>query len=212
MSSSSLWLMDKDFDGVVSNDYRNSWWFSPIVWDVLLDKYMHDEIQTPYGYKKSIVGVGGAELSNKLNNIINNCDNFSDRICWEMSQQQVFYTKDKNLVAQAILEFSEENTKYHIDKEENVSILTFDHIKERFQEIAKNIQEIDENKYPYFIFKNTSVDDNVEYWFEKYNEIDDEYYSIPLNELDRNVTEFVVIEDGSIKEFISNLDFFNSTK
>ncbi|GLO66203.1 hypothetical protein [Oceanobacillus kimchii] len=208
MSSSSLWLMDKEFNGVVDSEYRNSWWFSPVVWDVLLDKYMHNEIQTPYGYKKSIIGMGGAELSNQLNEIINGCTNFSDRICWEMSQQQVFYTKDKKEVAQAILDFSDKNTQYHIDKEENVSVLVFDHIKERFQEIAKNILDIDEEKYPYFIFKNTSVDDNVERWFEKYDDEEDEYGLIPLSEFDEYVTEFVVIENGNINRFISNLDFF----
>lgn len=95
MSSSSLWLMDEQYNGVIDREYHNSWWFSPVVWDVLLDKYMHNEIQTPYGYKKSLIGFGGEGLDVKLNDIMNKSDNFSDRVCWELSNQQVFFTKDK---------------------------------------------------------------------------------------------------------------------
>ena len=65
MSSSSLWTIGKSYNGKIDKEYHNSWFFSPVVWDVLLDKYMHDEIQTPYGYKKSIIGMGGAELWEK---------------------------------------------------------------------------------------------------------------------------------------------------
>lgn len=208
MSNSSIFVIDNNSNGVVNTEYRNSWWYSPIVWDVLLDKYMHDEIQTPYGYKKSIIGMGGAELNSQLNKIINNCDNFSDRICWEMSNQQVFFSKDKQAIAEAIKEFVKSNTAYHLDKEEGKSYLTFEHIAERFNAIANDIIAINEELYPYFVFKNTSVDDNVEYWFEKYDEENDEYIDTPLSGLDKYVTEFVVIENGKIKDFISNLDFF----
>lgn len=207
MSCSSLWLMDEELNGVVDREYSNSWWFSPIAWDVLLDKYMYEEIQTPYGFKKSLIGRGGDELGVQLNKIINNCENFSDRICWELSNQQVFFTKNKKAIAQAIKDFAKKNTRFHISEEKSISYLEFEHIAERFNEIANHILEIDANKYPYFIFKNTSVDDNVEFWFEKYDEETDEYSSVPLSELDKYVTEFVVIEDEEIKKFISNLDF-----
>lgn len=52
MSYSSIYLIDDSFNGSVEFEYRNSWWFSPIIWDVLLDKYMRKEIQTPFGYKR----------------------------------------------------------------------------------------------------------------------------------------------------------------
>lgn len=208
MSSSSLWLMDKEFNGVVSNDYHNSWWFSPIVWDVLLDKYMHDEIQTPYGYKKSIIGMDGLELGNQLNKIINNCDNFSDRICWEITNQQVFFTKDKQVIAEAIRDFAKNNTAYHIDKEKGKSYLTFEHIAERFNAIANDILAINEELYPYFVFKNTSVDDNVEYWFDYYDEETDEYRNKTLKEWDKVITEFVNINNGEIS-FSTNVAYFN---
>ncbi len=210
MSNSSIFLIDKNSNGVVSTDYRNSWWFSPIIWDVLLDKYMHDEIQTPYGFKKSLIGMGGDKLSVQLNKIINNCDNFSDRVCWEISNQQVFFTKDKQVIAEAIKDFVKTNSEYHIDTEEGKSYLTFEHIAKRFNVIANDILMIDGDKYPYFVFKNTSVDDNVEYWFEKYDEENDEYMDSPLSVFDKYVTEFVVIEDREVKGFISNLDFFSA--
>lgn len=145
-----------------------------------------------------------------MNNRINNSDNFADHVCWEMSKQQVFFTKNKQEIAQAIREFAKSNITYHIDKEEGKSYLTFEHIAERFNTIANDISAINEEIYPYFIFKNTSVDDNVEYWFEEYNEENDEYIDSPLSELDKYVTEFVVIEDGKIKGFVKNLDFFKN--
>ncbi|WP_405101582.1 hypothetical protein [Oceanobacillus sp. FSL H7-0719] len=206
MSSSSLWLMDEQYNGVIDREYHNSWWFSPVVWDVLLDKYMHNEIQTPYGYKKSLIGFGGEGLDVKLNDIMNKSDNFSDRVCWELSNQQVFFTKDKKEISQAIKDFANNNTDYHIS-DEGISVLAYEHITERFYDIANHIALIDEEKYPYFIFKNTSVDDNVEFWFEKYNEENDEYNPSPLSVLDRYVTEFVVINDGKITEFIGNLKY-----
>jgi hypothetical protein len=208
VSYSSLWLMDKDYHGYEYKTYGNSWWFSPVVWDVLLDKYMHEEIQTPYGYKKSLISIGGERLDIELNNRVNNSDNFADCVCWELSNQQVFYTKDKKEIAQAILDFLNNNTMYHVNEENGLSFLTLEHIKERFESIANDILTINEEKYPYFIFKNTSVDDNVEYWFEEYDEEKDEYIDRPLSKLDRYVAEFVVIEDGKIKDFIGNLEYF----
>lgn len=207
MSSSSLWLIDKEFNGVVGSEYKNSWWFSPIVWDVLLDKYMYNEIQTPYGYKKSLIGTGGRELGVKLNNIINNCNNLSDRICWELTNQQVFFTKDKEVIAQGIKNFVVNNKQFHIS-DEGVSYLEYEHIKERFNSIANDILEINHELYPYFVFKNTSVDDSVEYWFEHYDEETDEYRSKSLKEWDKVITEFVSIIDGKIS-FSTNIEYFN---
>jgi hypothetical protein len=207
MSSSSLWVMDKDYKGSEVLEFRNSWLFSPIVWGVLLDKYMSREIQTPYGYKKSLISDGS--LFSPLNNKVNNCKCTPDRICWEISNQQVFFTKDKNIIAKNIQEFVDLNSNYDKNSEGTYP-LKQEHIIERFEEIADEILKLDENETPYFIFKNTSCDDNVEYWFGKYNEESEEYEDIPLNKLDKRVTEFVIIENNVIKKFISNLDYFKS--
>lgn len=208
MSTSSLWVMDPAYVGYESDEYSNSWWFSPIVWDVLLDKYMHDEIQTEFGYTKGLTGLHGAELHRALNIKINESDSISDRICWELSQQQVFFTKDKELVAQAIKDFYCDNASYHINNETQLSFLTLDHIIKRFNDIADDILAIDEEEHPYFVFKNTSVDDNVEFWFSGYDEEEDEPLHVSLRQHSDYLTEFVIIEDDKIKGFLSNLDYF----
>ncbi len=206
MSSSSIYLLDQSFNGFVDEEYKNSWLFSTIIWDVLLEKYMHDEIQTPYGYKKGIIGFGGNQLQRQLNEIINNCDSISDRICWELSMQQIFFSKDKDIVAQGIKDFLVNNNKFHLT-DEGVSYLALEHIAERFDQIADDILENDEKKYPYFVFKNTSVDDNVEYWFEQYDKETDEYKDKSLKDWDTVIAEFVKIDDGKIS-FINNIDYF----
>lgn len=208
MSTSSLLVMDPAYVGYESDEYSNSWWFSPIVWDVLLDKYMHDEIQTEFGYTKGLIGPGGAELHRALNIKINESDSISDRICWELSQQQVFFTKDKELVAQAIKDFYCDNASYHINDETKLSFLTLDHIIKRFNDIADDILAIDVEEHPYFVFKNTSVDDNVEHWFSDYDEEEDESLQVSLRQNSAYLTEFVIIEDDKITGFLSNLDYF----
>ena len=212
MSCSSLWVMDKDFVGYESTEYSNSWLFSPIVWDVLLDKYMRADIQTPFGYKKSFITDSTGQLFNKLNQIINGCDVFYDRIIWEMSNQQIFYSKDKQLVSNAIKEALEANNQFDKSNEDNIGPLAREHIKERWLEIAKDISEIDEEEYPYFILKNTSCDDGVEYWFSKFNEDEQEYEKSSLKQFDKFVAEFVEISENHIINFTGNLDYFKKSE
>lgn len=45
MSSSSIYGIRKDYTGEEILEYKNSWYFSPIIWSVLPDKYIHDYIQ-----------------------------------------------------------------------------------------------------------------------------------------------------------------------
>ena len=206
MSYSSLYGIKKNYLGEELYEYKNSWLFSPIVWDVLPDKYIPLDIKTPYGYKKRIIGDSSGEIWRKINNIMNNSDNTPDRVCWEMTNQQIFFTKDKECIANNILKFVEQNKGYDKHEEDNISPLEREHIIERFNEIANDILSLDENEYPYFVFKNTSVDDNVERWFYDYNE-DDGYADKSLRDRDEFVAEFVVIKDGKIVNFVSNLDY-----
>lgn len=205
MSSSSLWVMDKDYKGSELLEFRNSWLFSPVVLGVLSDKYIRQLIETPFGYKKSLISDGS--LFAPLNDKINNCLCMPDRICWEMSNQQVFFTKDKEIVASSVKEFVTLNSSFDKDSD-GVYPLKQEHIIERFNVIADEIIKLDENESPYFIFKNTSCDDNVEYWFSKYNEVTEDYEEISLKNMDKHVTEFVFIENGEIVEFKSNIDYF----
>lgn len=207
MSCSSLYGIKKDYTGEELYEYRNSWLFSPIVMGILPEKYIPYEIQTPYGFKKSIIGMGGQEIWKKTNNKINNCDNTPDRICWEMSNQQIFFTKDKECIADSIRKFVEQNKDYDKSDEDNLSSLEREHIIERFNEIADDIIGLDEKEYPYFVLKNTSVDDGVSFWFSDYDEEKDEYTDKSIKDWDKFLAEFVVIKDGKIAKFISNLDF-----
>ena len=209
MSYSSLYVIKKDFTGEGIADYKNSWLFSPIVWDILCDKYIPNDIQTPYGYKKSIITDFSGELFIKLNRKVNNCENTPDRICWEMSNQQIFFTKDKEYIADGIKKFVEQNKQYDKSKEDNTSPLERDHIIERFNEIAEKILEINENEYPYFVFKNSSVDDAVQYWFREYSEETEEYMTKSLDKWDEVIAFFVVIENGVVTQFIDNIEYFN---
>lgn len=204
MSYSSLWVMNNKYEGFEVKEFSNSWWFSPIVWDILFEKYLPDKMYHPYIGKMAYMTAVEFDKSvySSLNNRINKCTSNADRVCWEMSNQQIFFTKDKQFVVDAILQFVKDNARY------NEGILTKDHIRNRFIEIANSILELDENEYPYFIFKNTSCDDNVEWWFSNYNEEEDEYKTINLSQQKELVAEFVVIENNKIDRFVSNLDYF----
>lgn len=204
MSYSSLYGIDKGYKGKVIEEFKNSWLFAPIVWDVLTEKYIPLRKLMSYGFKRSIIN--NASLWREVNNEINNCDNAADRICWEFSNQQVFFTKDKSCVANAIRDFIKQNNNYCRDTEDNIPVLEREHIIERFEKIASEIELLSEDT-PYFVMKNTSVDGSVERWFQKYDDKQHEYIEVGLNQVDEFVTEFVVIEDGKIVNFISNLDF-----
>lgn len=208
MSYSSLWVMNNKYEGFEVKEFSNSWWFSPIVWDILFEKYLPEKMYHPYiGKMAYMIAVEfDKSVYSSLNNRINKCTSNADRVCWKMSNQQIFFTKDKQFVADAILQFAKDNTRY------NERILTQDHIKNRFAEIANSILELDENEYPYFIFKNTSCDDNVEWWFSNYNEEEDEYKTINLSQQPKLVAEFVIIENNKIDKFVSNLDYFKERK
>lgn len=205
MSYSSLFGIRRDFTGKSICDFKNSWLFSPVVMSILPDKYIPEFIKTPYGYKKNIIGDFSGEIFKKTNNKVNNCKNTPDRICWELANQQIFATKDKKLVADSILEFVKQNNTYDKSNKDNISSLAREHIIERFNEIASSILDLDEMEYQYFVLKNTSCDDAVENWFFKY---DDDYTECSMKDnIDRIYTEFVIIENGEIKEFVSNKEF-----
>lgn len=202
MSSSSLYGITKDYKGEEIFDYKNSWLFSPVVWDVLSDKLLPRK----YGRIQHIIG-GGREVWKNINNILNNSDFLTDRVLWELSNQMIFKTKDKNIVVDCIRDFLKVNSKYDKSDEDNISVLKRDHIIKRWNEIATDIENLNEEEFPFFVFKNTSCDDSVESWFIKYNEESDEYEEQGLNECQDSVTEFVIIENGSIVDYISNTEY-----
>ena len=204
MSCSSLYGIKPDYTGEIVNEYKNSWWFSPIVWSVLSDKTLPRDFM---GYVQSIIGLHGQDVWKKINTKMNNSENTPDRICWEMSNQQIFFTKDKGCIADSIRKFVEKNKNYDKDDKDNLSPLEREHIIERFNEIADDIVGLDEKEYPYFVLKNTSVDDDVSFWFSSYDEESDEYTDKSIKDWDKLLAEFVVIENDQIVKFISNFDY-----
>lgn len=202
MSYSNLYVIDKKFYGENFANFGNSWLFSPIVWDVLSEKYLPKK----YGMTQSVIGVNGSKVWNEINDIMNGSDNACERICWEITNQCVYFSKDKKCVSENIMEFV--NTHKEFQKgEDGIGVLEREPIIERFAEISNSIMSIDENEYPYFVFKNTSCDDGVERWFAKYDSEIDEYVPSSLKDFPEFVTEFVVIENGNIREFIGNDKF-----
>ena len=106
------------------------------------------------------------------------------------------------------MHFLKQNDTYEVSEEDNIPVLKREHIIERFTEIANDILSIDENQFPYFVFKNTTVDDGVERWFEKYDEESDEYIPCAMSEnTDDFYAEFVFFRDGRIDKFVSNKDY-----
>lgn len=204
MSCSSLYGIKADYTGEILCEYKNSWWFSPVVWSVLSDKTLPKVM----GCIQHVIGMHGADVWKKINTKMNNSTNTSDRICWELSNQQIFFTKDKDCIAYNIRKFVEQNKGYDKSGEDNLSALEREHIIERFNEIADSILELDESEYPFFVFKNTSCDDGVERWFEQYDDKQDEYLECSMKDnIDNFYAEFVVIENGEIVKFISSREF-----
>lgn len=199
MSDSSLWVMNKKFNGKEIAEFSNSWLFAPVTFNTLLEKYIP---RNPFEEKRDFIlsSMFDDTLNKRLNEKINASTVQEDRILWEISNQQVFFTKDKDFITHSIRDFLKTNKDYTSDLGE--------HIHERFIGIADEIAKIDENEFPYFIFKDTSCDDNVEYWFYRYDEESGKHVCRSLNELDKNVTEFTIIENNIIKEFISNTSYF----
>lgn len=190
MSYSTLYGITADLHGEQITDYRNSWLFSPAIWGFLAQKYNTQDV----------IGFHGRDGWKAINNIMNQGKNFIEQICWEVSNQQIFSIKDKNIVADCIDEFI------------NVAKSNADYSVERFNTIAKDIRELDASQYKFFVLKNTSVDDTVENWFYKYCDdeiIEDSYIECSLLDSDHFENELIVI-DQSIKhivEFVSPDDF-----
>ena len=199
MSRSSLWGIDSNFFGEMLTEFENSWLFTPVADDILFQKYLPSKVFSKFGNKQSYFTaiMFDRTILRDLNKKINNCNVTEDQILWELTNQQIFQTKDKEFVADSIEKFLSINKKFTDDLEE--------HIFERFTEVANEIRKL-ENKNKYFVFKNTNCDNSVECWFEKYNEEKEKTESISLLDLDRIVTELTIIENGKIVDNILNTE------
>ena len=120
MSYSSLFLIKPDTSFGQRINYSNSWLFAPVSWDLQLNSYITDEIRTPHGFAKSLINSQDANrLFSLANDALNNSTCTADRIVWELSNQQIFSTKDKDVVSECIFEYydNHKNDTLLYDKE-----------------------------------------------------------------------------------------------
>lgn len=157
MSRSSLWAINSRLGGKVVAEYSNSWIFSPIVWDMLFEKYLPDKAAVVLGKRMGFLSSSWHDktLWSQLNSKLNASNSLTDRVCWELSNEQVFRASDKTVVSNAVSMFLVDNKPYD-------EITAQDSVRERFLQLAKDILEL---RCYYFVHKNTSVDDSVERWF-----------------------------------------------
>lgn len=207
MSYSSLFLIDNNLKGHELYEFQNSWLFSPIIWNVLINEYQPERrqsFQLNPNEKRNYLSetMFDPSITDRLNDILNNSDNQADRIMWELSNQQAFFSKDKDFINESILLFISRPAFIKQDHGQ--------HIFNRFREIAQIIKNIDTGKYPYFVFKNSSVDDGIESIFNRYNEEIEEYEEISLATYKERVLDFVVIENKKITGWENNLNLVNS--
>lgn len=193
MSYTSLWVIDKNWSGAEHCKYPNSWLMPPVVWDVLMQKYINAYERN--GVESYIVwaisGNSDKERDERwalLNSRINNTENQVDRIMWELAGLSVFNSKDKEFVADCIDAFVRENQNIDV-------LLRAEHIRQRFFDIAIDIRNLP-RRIKYFVIHPTSVDDSVERWF----------YRKRLCSWDKFVCEFTLIEDNKVVGFSTNLE------
>ena len=192
MSYSTLYGITSDLHGAEIANYHNSWLFCPAIWRFLELKYHTD----------SVIGFFGTDGSKQINDIMNKGESISEQICWELSNQQVFCSKDKDFVANCIDKFIE------------VAKYTDNYDVERFNTIAADTRKLDTSKYKFFVFKNTSVDDGVEIWFHRWDEETEEQIDCSLLDSDYFRNELVEIDQDNecVMRFIPPDEFKNTYK
>lgn len=201
MSSSVLYTVNKELRAADTVEFQNSWLFSIPIFDHLINKYAsEEEKQAEIRLRKSMGGdfnekeplnavsyLGfdpGNKKFNAINNEINNSTELFDRIGWELVNQQMFFSRDKDLVSDAIIELQK----------------SIDNNADRFNEVAEAIRKIDGDNTPFFIWKNNTVDDGVERLFSRYDEeLDDSvdmsiWEYMELNQ-DKRPFDLVIIKD-----------------
>ena len=192
MSYTSLWVIDKKWSGAEYRQYPNSWLMPPVVWDVLMQKYIdpaeHNGVNSYLAWVCACSSKIRDERWALLNSRINNTENQVDRIMWELTGLSVFNSKDKEFVANCIDDFVRENQ--NIDEE-----LQAEHIRQRFFDIAIDIRNLP-RRVKYFVIHPSSVDDSVEWWFRRER----------LCSWDKFVCEFTLIENKRVVGFSTNLE------
>lgn len=194
MSYTSLWGVDKDWNGKELTTYKNSWLFPPTVWNCLLMKYITKAERTDrFGFTHELYLSWAMfdkdnQKFNLINGRINESENQIDRILWELTDISVMNAKDKVFIAKCVRDFCENYPE----------VKNNEYIRERFQKIADDIENLPD-EYKFFVIHPNSVDNNVEYWFFCNGE------DKKLSEWDKFICEFTLIENEKIVGFSDNL-------
>lgn len=204
MSSSELYVLNNDLKVGYVQKFINSWRFTPPLFAHLVNKYTTlkekedcikkysaQDKEKPFNLMNTLME--GEKFYKEINLRINKSGNITDRIGWEIINQQCFLSKDKDIVADSIMLLQKDLGDF----------------EDRFKEIAEKIKDIDIEKYPYFIFKNTTVDDGVERYFEGYDEENDEVLDVGLRETDLRLCFDVVLIDNGNMSFASPYEYFD---
>ena len=187
MSYSTLYGIDENGKGHVLKEYKNSWLFSPTVWELLNEKFNSGGFFM-HGLEK---------LEEKIDDLAS--DDF-ERHIWEMTMQRCFFTQGKQFILNSIEMFINRYTNFSYKNSYMTKAKTFDsECFDRFREIAKDIEGIDVDKYPYFIFKNTSLDDQVENLFSGRNEQGERIAKTLYD--DNNDCWFVLFDENGISDY-----------
>lgn len=204
MSYSALYVINKDLKPEYTVEYQNSWVFTPPIFSYLLNKYATPEEkencwqkywkysddkekfrEKPF-YVLNVFQMGGQW--NRINERINKSSILSDRIGWELCHQQLFESKSKDIISAAVVQL----------------LADTDGDAERFKEISQDIRKIDEEKTPYFMFKNNSIDDGVEKFFHTYVEELDDTVNISLRDTEEKLDFDVVHITDEQKMYFTN--------
>lgn len=195
MSGTVLWGINKHWEGKEIAGYKNGYLFPVIAQDCLFLKYItSSERDNGFGYEhETVMSWYMFDKENKkfnlLNDRVNKCENQTDRIVWELSNASVMNAKDKAFVAKCVRAFAETYS----------NIKSAEHLYERFQKIADDIENLPD-EYKFFVIQPTNSNDRVEYWF-YYNDKDKK-----LSDWDKPVCEFTIIENEKIVGFADNLE------
>lgn len=209
---SSLWGIDNTNKPHMLNDYDNFNTFASNLKVILTEKHLQDDVENlsnRIGLKRKLqLGRNSANLmKDKLDSILSSGVHTQDQICWLLVNHYVFFTKDKQLVVDAIYNFVEENKEYN-KYPNGLTALEMPHVKKRFLKIANDISDINEEEHPYFVFKESDADREVTGWFKMFNEEKQMFVDVSLDRHPIPYAKFVNFVDGRVDSFVNSTEYY----
>lgn len=206
MSCSSIWVMDEDFRGKKALEFQNAHLSFPIIMTVIYHKYLPKRVRYINDEKAFFIlddsyyeQVHDISLHQELKIAVEDSNSTVDNAVWDFINGTIFFTKDKDFLAENLEKFLESNLSEISDYGEYVLI--------RFKEMIETIKNLD-TKHKAFVFKANSVDSYIENWFEQYNEDEDEYKEVSLRESVPYDASFVFVDNKRILGYTSSRLFF----